>query len=552
MFLPCMTEIERNELILIDETKVKYGYNPATLGRHSGQMVVFKCIVCTLPFDNTKKKVLDKKGLTHPGECRLAVRKDAGQRSRQTEDPKHKETRKQKLREKIAKDKDLIVSKRQKTLIDRYGSKNLSEIDSIRKNISKGIKKAFVDKGKDIIDQRKQTNLEKYGSTNFLTSEEGLQNLIQKNQEKLGVDYPFQNKDFQTEARNKYIAELGFQNPSHDPSVNAKRNATNINTGFIKTLSTGERVSDFCTKKGIKHSNAFKILRTFGEETLLEYIELGPTMSSLEILFRNLLRNEFPDLTHYNCHPQEAPSLNYKPDFRIEHNNRTLYINVDGLYWHSKLEKSDDNYHSKIRQLFNNSNLSIIQFRENEVINKSDIVKSIVINKFGMSKKYNARSCSVKQIDYSAAKPFFEINHLMGYVSATTFGLHHNEELVCAISVKRKDDSIEISRFGSKNFCNVRGGFSKLLNYVIKIYNPKTIISFCDLRYADGHSYEKLGFKRVSISQGWEWTDLQSTFNRRKCRANMDDRRLSEKEYAEEKGWVKIYDAGQAKYIKEL
>ena len=32
--------------------------------------------------------------------------------------------------------------------------------------------------------------------------------------------------------------------------------------------------------------------------------------------------------------------------------------------------------------------------------------------------------------------------------------------------------------------------------------------------------------------------------------ANMDDRKLTEKEHAIELGWVKIYDAGQRLYVR--
>ena len=42
------------------------------------------------------------------------------------------------------------------------------------------------------------------------------------------------------------------------------------------------------------------------------------------------------------------------------------------------------------------------------------------------------------------------------------------------------------------------------------------------------------------------------TYNRLRCRANMDNRKLSEKEYSEELGWERIYDAGQRLYIKSL
>ena len=75
------------------------------------------------------------------------------------------------------------------------------------------------------------------------------------------------------------------------------------------------------------------------------------------------------------------------------------------------------------------------------------------------------------------------------------------------------------------------------------------ILSFVDLRYGNGKSLESIGFTRESVSLGWKWTDGCSTYNRLWCRANMDERKLSEREHADELGWYKIYDAGQAKYI---
>jgi len=53
-----------------------------------------------------------------------------------------------------------------------------------------------------------------------------------------------------------------------------------------------------------------------------------------------------------------------------------------------------------------------------------------------------------------------------------------------------------------------------------------------------------MGFKLEGITLGWKWIDYKYTYNRLQCRANMDDRKLSEKEYAKERKWYKIYDAG--------
>jgi hypothetical protein len=63
-----------------------------------------------------------------------------------------------------------------------------------------------------------------------------------------------------------------------------------------------------------------------------------------------------------------------------------------------------------------------------------------------------------------------------------------------------------------------------------------------------------MGFTKKKEVLSWKWADIRSkhTYNRLKCRANMDSRNLSEKEYASELGWVKIYDAGQALFIKQI
>ena len=121
------------------------------------------------------------------------------------------------------------------------------------------------------------------------------------------------------------------------------------------------------------------------------------------------------------------------------------------------------------------------------------------------------------------------------------------------ISIRRSSpNDIQIARFCSKINTVVRGGFSKLLKYVENIYNPDNVISFCDLRYGDGNVYFQTGFEYKSVTLGWQWTDYKNTYNRLQCRAHMDERSLSQEEHSKELGWAKIYDAGQAKYVKHL
>jgi hypothetical protein len=72
-------------------------------------------------------------------------------------------------------------------------------------------------------------------------------------------------------------------------------------------------------------------------------------------------------------------------------------------------------------------------------------------------------------------------------------------------------------------------------------------MSFCDLRYANGKSYELAGFNLEHVSLGWSWSDGKTKFNRLQCKAGNGK---SEAQNAADRGWFKVYDAGQAKYVK--
>ena len=197
--------------------------------------------------------------------------------------------------------------------------------------------------------------------------------------------------------------------------------------------------------------------------------------------------------------------------------------------------------------------LRVITLMSCEIELKRSIVASMLSHLNGSSTMIGARECEIRDMDGVSASLFFMDNHLMGHNRASTaYGLYYNDECVAAMSVRMSGQTLEISRFANKLFTSVRGGFSRLLSHIEKKTNPSIVQSFCDLRYATGASYTRNGFTLSRITQGWNWTDGRFVFNRLMCRANMDERGLSEKEHADEQGLFKIYDAGQAKYIKIL
>lgn len=352
-----------------------------------------------------------------------------------------------------------------------------------------------------------------------------------------------------------------------DASIISQLSLSNILFRENIKLSSGTLLSEYIRGKEIPITYAYQLFKERGEEFFLDYYENHYKKSNgtdIEVGFFNLMKDIFPNIYFYRSSPQENNQIKKMPDFRLELNNRVLYVNLDGLFWHSeKAQMKNKNgkvrmintYHLDLREELNRSGLNIFQIRADELKNSSKIVKSIIYNYFNInSRKIDARKCAIKKLKEREMRDFLSENHLMSYCASTGYGLFFEEELVSLISIRRMGEEgiVEIARSCSKLNCTVRGGFSKLLKHIKQEYRPTKIVSFCDLRYSIGKSYEKLGFKLEGITLGWKWTNGRETFNRLHCRANMDGRNLSEKEYAEEMKLYKIYDAGQAKYVLDI
>jgi len=273
-------------------------------------------------------------------------------------------------------------------------------------------------------------------------------------------------------------------------------------------------------------------------------------VSALEIKLDKILRSTGIEAIPYNKQIAALKERGYKyrPDFKLK--NKEIYIDVDGLYIHAATKKKK--YHIEKGAVFSKCNIKLFQFYENEIRDKEPIVVSMIKNSLGQSKTIGARSLEVRSVQNETAKKFIADNHLMGTISGVkNIALTNtNGEIFSIILYKKYKSGIDISRFATKCGYSIAGGLSRLLKHIENRENPEFIQSFVDLRYSDGHSLERIGFKRESITLGWKWTDGKNTFNRLYCMANMDERNLTEKEYAKEKKLLKLYDAGQAKYIK--
>jgi hypothetical protein len=238
-----------------------------------------------------------------------------------------------------------------------------------------------------------------------------------------------------------------------------------------------------------------------------------------------------------------------------EHN---LAIEHNGLYWHSDAHKPRL-YHVQKRQMCEDKGIRLLQIFEDEWLSRPDAIKGIIKHALGLSTKVFARDTQVIECD---THRFMEQYHHAGAVKyARGFALLHDGQIVMAMSFRKwlenrtEFTGWEIARSASS--VNVVGGFSKLLSHAEKVLKPKKWVSFCDLRFFDGHSYQSSGFEHIRCSEPTQWwvKALQRkhprSFTKDKTRQLFGDYPTA-REALEANGWRSLYDCGHDRYEKVL
>ena len=179
---------------------------------------------------------------------------------------------------------------------------------------------------------------------------------------------------------------------------------------------------------------------------------------------------------------------------------RKVGIEVNGTYWHSE-DKVEIDYHKDKTKLAWSKGVSLLQFWEFEVLDKPEIVKSMIESKLGISSKIYARECKLIKVSTPEARRFEDENHIQGRCGASyNYGLWHKEHGLVSLM------TFGMSRFTNRKyelirFCSIRGftvvgAASKLLAAFRKEHSGP-IVSYANMRFSNGSVYEKLGFELV-------------------------------------------------------
>lgn len=197
-------------------------------------------------------------------------------------------------------------------------------------------------------------------------------------------------------------------------------------------------------------------------------------------------------------------------DFYIPKFN--MCIETNGLYHHCHLNK-DNQYHYNKYVMCKEKDLQLIQFWEDDIRDKREIIKSYLKSKFGLNEIIYARKCKIVEIKSKDAMSFYNKYHLQGSTkNGKHYGLIYNDELVSCMSFSKKNENVyELTRFCTKSNITVVGAFSKL----IKKYSNYDIVSYSNNDYSDGSVYLKNGFECISENKSsMMYTDLNVRYSR--------------------------------------
>ena len=444
------------------------------------------------------------------------------------------------------------------TNLEKYGVDNPSKLDVNKiKTRLKNLEKYGVDhrmKLPETIENLKLSNLEKYGVDNPSKLDDIKEKVTLTNLKKYGYENYFNSDNFKEKSKISMVEKYGVDNISKNSYYREEKFLICKNENYVEYISNG--LSKF--KCDLNKDHEFKIhsdnfyhrkesnlplcticypigdQKSIKERELLEYIKfiyIGNIITS----YRDGLEIDI-----------------YLPQLRIG-------FEFNGLYWHSE-EFKDKNYHLKKTNHFKERGIRIIHIWEDDWNFRRDIIESQVKNLLKVNPvRIFARKCVVKEVDVKNVREFLDVCHVQGFTSSVKkLGLYYDNKLVSIMTFDHfegrkimEPNEWNLSRFCNKLNTSVIGGSSKLLNYFIKNYKPKRIVSYADKDWSVGNLYYKLGFENIGENgPDYKYIIDYKRVHKSRYKKSKLNTTLTESKFMKDSEIYKIYDCGKIKFEK--
>lgn len=212
-------------------------------------------------------------------------------------------------------------------------------------------------------------------------------------------------------------------------------------------------------------------------------------------------------------------------------------------------------YHLEKTEVAKSKGVQLIHIFADDWMLNREVTKAMVSAKLGIFDQIiYARKCEIVTITKEEKTYFLNHNHMQGRdKSSIAYGLKYEGELVAVVTFGKsrynKKYMWELSRFASKKYTKVIGGFSRLLSHFRKNH-VGSIVSYADRCYSEGDVYLKNGFTLIRTNPPALKYIQPSKSIKRLHRANFMKKKIapgdprSEVEIMMSRGYLPIYDCG--------
>lgn len=413
---------------------------------------------------------------------------------------------------------DQIQSRHKSTMFNKYGVAHALQNTKLKDKVS-------------------TTKKSRYGDPNY----NNIEKAVKTREEKYGVKFPGL-KEYQDFRRTK---KLEWDN------VVIVDDIMNVNLGKDKVRVKCRKCSrvwkislDNNYRPSCRVCSAVYTPTSSGQKEIVSYLKEVDSSINVIMNDRNQLGGKEIDI--------------FLPDYNIG-------FEFNGIYFHSSKFKSK-NYHIEKSRQCTWKGIKLFHISEYDWVNNQSLIKSMLKSKLGLiGTKVYGRKCNILEISPNLKKKFLIQNHIQGNArSSVNLGLYHNTDLVAVMTFGKsrfeKNFDYELIRFAVKQNTNVVGGFSKLLSYFKKVYNPKSILSYAKRDYSDGNVYITTGFTFLGFTKpGYCYVKDMNLYPRQKFQKHKlpdifenIDTSLTEKQIMEQNGFYRLYDSGNLKFGMSL
>jgi len=528
-----------SRMLLENETKEKFGYTLSDLTEKSSKTILLGCDYCHIIYESSKKRREIAHRVIANDCCKKCKYKKMAEMNQikygvdnvfQLKSVKQKiaSTNVEKYGVPSPQQNEEVRQKSRKTCLEKYGVENVFQSPEVRAKMEVTNLERYggvsPTSSEEIKNKVRATNLEKFGTECYFVS----QDCKDKVMEKYGVENVFQLEEVKRKIKSTNIEKYGVDHAMKVPEIarmaQDKGLETKIAAGQIN-LHENKGIAEWAKELGFSKSHFNTLVNRHGWDIA---VSMQPKMSSLEKIMEEIL------IEIGEKYIKQIKIKSYYADFVVGE----LVIEVDGIFWHSDFHKEDD-YHVRKRLTYIDEGYIPLFFREDELLSKREIIKSIILNKLGKNERLYARKLELKESDKKEGSEFLGKNHLMGRGQGRCFTLSKDGQILACLRMKKIKDGWEISRFATKSGISIVGGFSRLISFFKRIVGDVQISTFVDLRYGSGDYLPSLGFESSTSYPSFKWTNGSKTFHRMTFSGNS----------GYENGMLKIWDCGQMKFV---